>query len=155
MYERVGTYDGRVPLQVLADRLMTQELSWAGSDYASTAEHKVNVKSAVYDDIKDVLPGKWVYSMIVVILPGRSIGPHIDVGDYVGLERRHLVLQTNDRCWNLHDGEWQQLELGGIYSLDAGIEHASINWGTEHRVHLVVDLETTRTGVPLDASVLV
>ena len=54
--------------------------------------------------------------------------------------RYNVVLQTNQRCWNFHDGDWQQLELGGIYTMDASKEHASINWGDTERVHLVLDI---------------
>ena len=55
-------------------------------------------------------------------------------------DRFHLVIQTNPDCWMLHDGQWQQLEPGGIYTLDPLIPHASVNWGNEPRVHFVVDV---------------
>jgi hypothetical protein len=78
--------------------------------------------------------------MLVALRPwGGNTPMHVDELEREGLARYHLVLQTNDRCWNFHDGDWQQLELGGVYTIDVSRNHASINWGATLRVHLVVD----------------
>lgn len=135
MYTRVGTFDG--PLQEMADRFLRLDVAWTPSDYGTTTEHRGHPYKA---DLASVLPGDWVASMLVLIRPGGNIRMHQDVPEREGLTRYHVVLSTNDRCWNYHDGDWQQLELGGIYTVDPTREHASINWGETMRVHLVVDV---------------
>jgi hypothetical protein len=132
MYERVGTYEGSTPLQELANRFLQFDVAWSPSDYGTTVEHHTLIRDAYRAELADVLPGEWFRSMLVLIRPGGNIRMHKDVPEGDGLTRCHLVLQTNDRCWNYHDGDWQQLELGGIYTVDLTREHASINFGESH-----------------------
>ncbi len=142
MYERVGTYDGRIPLQELANRLDSFDWWWSADDYhyGTTTEHLVAVRDAYKPDLGEIIPGDWAYSMLVGIKPnGGMIRFHHDLKQREELVRYHLVLSTNDKCWNFHDGDWQQLELGGIYTIDETKEHASINGGETLRLHLVVD----------------
>lgn len=155
MYYRVGTYAGRVPLQELADRLGQFEIAWAPTDYGTTVDHFVAVREGFSADLQDALPGVWASSMLVVIRPEGHIRKHTDILDKG--ERYHLVLQTNEDCWNYHDGDWQQLEAGGIYTVDQSKQHFSINMGHELRIHLVVDLEAAEAGAAkaLDAPALV
>ena len=141
MYEWVGSYDGKSPLQEMADRLASFDVAWAPDGHGTTTEHLTLIRDAFKADLDVVLPGDWAYSMLVSLQPnGGSIPIHTDLPLRDGLVRHHLVLQTNDRCWNFHGGHWQQLELGGIYTVDPMVEHASINWGETQRVHLVVDM---------------
>lgn len=140
MYVRVGTYDGKVPLQEMADRFRQFDIAWAPSDYGTTVEHLAQIRDAFIGDLEGSFPGVWAYSMLVIIRPGGHIRMHKDLKQAEGLVRYHLVLATNDKCWNHHDGDWQQLQLGGIYAIDETKEHASINWGETPRVHLVVDV---------------
>ena len=148
MYERVGTYDGKVPLQELASRLDGFTVAWttAPGNYGTTVEHLGSIRDA-FSDVAEFIPGAWPYSMLTVLPPDGFIPFHSDVPSGSGLERFHLVLSTNERCWNFHEGSWQQLELGGIYSMDMRGEHASLNWGDTPRVHLVVDVVTQ--GAPI------
>ena len=141
MYERQGAYGGRVPLQELAARLASLDVAWASDGHGTTTDHLIAVRDRFRADLADTLPGDWAYSMLVALQPGGMIPMHRDLPLKPGLVRHHLVLQTNDRCWNFHGGDWQQLELGDIYTVDAEIEHASINWGDTTRVHLVVDIQ--------------
>jgi hypothetical protein len=138
--QRVGTYEGSTPLQELANRFLQFDVAWSPSDYGTTVEHQKLIRDAYRAELADVLPGEWFRSMLVLIRPGGNIPMHKDVPEGAGLTRCHLVLQTNDRCWNYHDGDWQQLELGGIYTVDLTREHASINFGEHMRVHLVADV---------------
>lgn len=134
MYHRVGTYEGRTTLQELAERAGQFDVAWESAGYGTTAGQARNA----YPELATVLPGEWVSSMLVIVRKGGNIPMHRDAGE--GSERYHLVLATNDRCWNFHDGDWQQLELGGIYTVDPTREHASINFGDSMRVHLVADV---------------
>lgn len=137
MYHRVGSLEG--PLQEMADRFLRFDVAWTPSDYGTTTEHRSECRAA-YPELAGVLPGDWLASMLVLIRPGGNIRMHVDVPEREGLTRYHVVLATNDRCWNYHDGDWQQMELGGIYTVDPTREHASINWGESMRVHLVIDI---------------
>lgn len=140
MYERVGVYDGKVPLQEMAKRLDAFTVAWttAPGNYGTTVEHLGSVREA-FADVAEFIPGKWPYSMLTVLPPGGFIPFHRDV-PADSLKRFHLVLSTNERCWSYHDGNWQQLDLGSIYEVDHSLEHASINLGDTPRVHLVVDV---------------
>lgn len=136
MYQRVGTYEGRTTLQELAARHQRFGFTSEPSGYETSAVHAERIRDA-YPELASVLPGTWATAMLAIVHKGGNIPVHRDALEGV---RHHLVLQTNDRCWNYHDGDWQQLELGGIYTVDPSKEHASINFGDSLRVHLVVDV---------------
>lgn len=97
-----------------------------------------------WGSVKVDLPG-WDLAMLMGIKPGGYIPFHTDhPAEENGLsgkvlQRYHLILRTNSKCWNFHAGDWQQLEVGGVYQMDPTKEHASINLGDTVRVHLVVD----------------
>jgi hypothetical protein len=112
-YERVGSYDG--PLQAMADKLQWLSFKWLPGDYGTTPQDLLEVRDAYQEKLSEAIPGEWVRSMLVAIKPGGNIRMHNDIPPKDS-ERFHLVLATNDRCWNFHDGDWQQLDLGGIYN---------------------------------------
>ncbi len=95
-----------------------------------------------------LVPGRWKLAMIVALRPGGYIPFHTDdvaKQNRLGkarLRRYHVVLATNPHCWHFHDGTWQRLQRGGVYTVDPAQEHASINLGHTVRSHLVVDVET-------------
>jgi hypothetical protein len=95
--------------------------------------------------LQDKFPGEWTKCFLAIIFPNGSIMPHKDL-DVAGQIRTHLVLQTNPDCWNMNDNIWTNLEEGGIYTMDQTLVHASINWGTEPRIHLVVDRDAVSSG---------
>lgn len=57
--------------------------------------------------------------------------------------RFHLPIQTNPDCWSFHDGVWSQLQVGKAYEMDPTGWHGAVNWGTEIRWHLMIDLSST------------
>lgn len=75
---------------------------------------------------------------IVGLLPSQQIVAHRDP-PIDGL-RYHLVLQTNPGCWSFSGGRWQQLKVGKIYEMDPTEEHGAVNWGSETRLHLMIDV---------------
>lgn len=93
-----------------------------------------------------IVPGTWRLVTLFAMKPGGYIPFHSDrpasenAIDAV-LTRFHLVLATNERCWNYHAGDWRRLEEGGLYEMDPTQEHASINFGDTTRYHLVIDTE--------------
>ncbi len=137
MYQKVGSYRGQTPLEQLAGRIRDFEVAYAPSNYGTTVDHLIAVRDAFQKDVD--LPGEWVRSMLVVLKPDSFIRLHSDLPNGKVL-RHHLVLQTNADCWSLHGREWQQLELGGWYTMDETVAHASVNFGQTDRIHLVVDI---------------
>ena len=142
MYKRAGWYGGKVPLQKLAERAASFDVAWSPSRYGTTVEHLALIRDAYQDEFGPYIPGKWAYTMLVLIKPeGGAVPIHRDVPQKAGLLRHHVVLQNNEHCWSYHDGDWQRLDLGGVYTVDETRDHASINWGKTERIHLVVDVE--------------
>lgn len=140
MYERVGTYAGKKSLGEIADQAKTFDVAWAADGHGTTTEHLTMVRDAFAADLAETIPGVWARSMLVMLAPGGNIPVHRDLPLAAESVRYHLVLTTNPRCWNYHDGGFQQLEEGGVYTVDMTAEHASINWGETQRTHLVVDV---------------
>ena len=90
------------------------------------------------------LPGVRLVTLLG-LLPGGVIPPHKDKPNTENnisedLTRYHLVLTTNPGCWQYHSGQWQQLEHGYLYTMDPQLEHASVNWGSTTRLHLILDI---------------
>lgn len=139
MYKQVGTYIGDVKL--LASKLDSFELDKSSSGYGSTSDRPERVRETFYPFVSDLFPGNWSYSMLVSLDPGGSLPPHRDAPLIQGIKRFHLILQSNEYTWTMHDFEWQQLEVGNIYTMNPNCLHASINWGHCSRIHLVVDCE--------------
>ena len=137
MYQRVGAFQGQT--RTLAGRYSLIGLDQAATGYGSTSDRHALVLGVFSPEMGHIFPGVWPYSMVVVVMVNGSIPPHRDAPLRRGFQRYHIVLQTNENCWNYHAGEWAQLEEGGIYTMDCTKTHAAINWGAEPRVHLVID----------------
>lgn len=75
---------------------------------------------------------------LVGLHPSQQIVAHTDPA-IAGL-RYHIPLQTNPGCWAFSGGEWQQLGEGLIYQMDPTVLHGAVNWGTEVRLHLMIDV---------------
>lgn len=95
---------------------------------------------------QSILPAR--LSQLIALRPGGHIPLHADdvATEHAmepGLSRFHVVLQTNQDCWSLHNGSWQQLEVGGIYWMNPTKAHAAVNFGSTARYHLVIDTEET------------
>jgi len=77
--------------------------------------------------------------MCSVVFVGGFITKHRD-GIPSGV-RHHLVVQTNPDAWVYHDGQWQQCEQNGIYTMNPNCFHAAVNMGQKPRTHFVVDIK--------------
>lgn len=84
------------------------------------------------------LPQPWQWITVVALYPSSQIVAHRDPSA-VGTVRYHIPLQTNDDCWCFHAGVWQRLPVGQIYSMNPREQHGAVNWGSEVRLHLMVD----------------
>lgn len=87
--------------------------------------------------LKEVVPWRWASVMLMALSPGCVIPGHTD--GYTLAQRYHLPLVSNDRCWVFHDKTWEQLEVGGLYTMDPRVLHGAVNWGATMRVHVIVD----------------
>ncbi len=134
MYLQVGRYPNP---RALADRAHLCKPVESELGYATTDR---DITLCVYREaLGDVFKGEWMDCKLAIVWPYGCIHPHADILP-ADRERFFLVLQTNPDSWCLHDGQWQQLEEGGIYSVDPSKVHAAVNLGTELRINFVVDV---------------
>lgn len=96
---------------------------------------------AVRAVLQGLLAGEWSQAMWVLLMPSAQIVAHTDRGA-LGL-RTHIPLRQNASCWCFHDGVWQQLDRGQVYTMDAHRPHGAVNWGTTPRVHLMLESAAT------------
>jgi len=89
--------------------------------------------------LSDLLPGTWTYCTVIALYPSAQLVAHQDRYEIKGI-RHHLPLQVNDGCWSFHEGVWQQLEVGKVYTMDPKGVHGAVNWGATLRLHLIVDV---------------
>lgn len=137
MYQKVGQYKGN--LAPLIELLSSLSLGAKPIGYEATNATQVEKIKDIYQPLlANIFPGEWLDTMIVSVMPLGMLHPHRD-GFKPGT-RHHLVLQSNPMSWCFHDGEWQQLEAGGIYTMEPTKTHGAVNWGDKPRIHLVVDL---------------
>lgn len=113
------------------------------ADFDTQGYKLTAIPESDWSDIREVvsIPGEWESVRLISIKPGGMIHLHTDPrpdGQAV-TTRYHIVLATNPYCWNYHDGSVQHLKLGGVYTVDELVNHASVNWGMTTRVHMVID----------------
>lgn len=137
MYEHIGTHPDVAPILHLVNSF---EYKWAPQGYRIVDGRERPLESTVHD-LAGIPGGPWVFSMVIKLEQGDNIPPHCDKPLPVGVTRYHLVLQSNDMSYCMHDGDWQQLAAGGLYIMNPRLLHAAINWGNTPRIHLVVDTE--------------
>ena len=135
MYIQIGTYDG--PIRPLVEQAYSLVPGASREGYCTVHDFSVGTQYAPI--FQQIIPGHWVRSFLSIIWHNGTIPPHIDTDMREDAIRSHVVLDTNAECWYLHDGQWQQLQTGGVYRMDPLKIHASVNWGHGARIHLVVD----------------
>lgn len=138
MYQYVGHYDGDLG-EPLRQTLEFELLPNAQGLMRSSPLADEDLIAKLQPLLADALPGRWTNVLVTRIMPSGTIPLHVD-GARAGT-RYHLVLETNTGCWCMHDGDWQQLGLGDIYTMEQTRPHGSVNWGETPRTHLVVDIK--------------
>ena len=133
MYVEVGEFADAATLCDVANAF---EYYWAPQGYWGVDGRF----SALESTFRSLVPGQWVFSMLTQLREGNSIPPHADKPLSPWVTRYHYVLGSNDYSWCMHDGVWQQLLPGHIYTMEPQYVHAAINWGATPRTHLVVDI---------------
>ena len=90
------------------------------------------------------LPGRWANTRVVGLWPSQQIPLHADTP--IAAIRHHIPLQLNRRCMQFTENAngvliCQHLEEGQDYTLDPTLPHGAVNWGSELRLHLMIDVE--------------
>ncbi len=102
-----------------------------------SASNPEETKEKYYPLLKGIFPFSWSYCMLIALYPNRNIPGHKDPFKFS--TRYHIPLLTNEHCWVFHDGTWEQLEAGTLYTMDPLLFHGAVNWGDSLRVHLIID----------------
>ena len=137
-YTLVGHYPNVELLPALTTLALHFDYTVSPSGYGLADGRFQPVEYTFRPYVERIFPAQWKMSMLVALHQGASIEPHEDKDQ---LPRYHVVLQTNEKSWSYSAPHWQQLTAGGVYLMDPRVTHASINWGAEPRVHLIIDTE--------------
>ena len=131
MYKFRGRCGDMAPFALAAEQW---PIVWNPPGWGSTTDLKLK---GVFGPLVE---GDWYSAMLIGMKPLSVIPNHVDAPFRVPTTRVHVVLASNSGCWNWHDGQWHQLEVGGCYEMDQTLEHGSVNMGASTRFHLIVDL---------------
>ena len=83
--------------------------------------------------------------MINKIAPGGKIFPHADTPDHAEYYSRfHIVIQSTPGCRFRAGDEVVHMATGEIWWFDNKQEHEVVNDGTDDRIHMIVDIRTSR-----------
>jgi len=83
--------------------------------------------------------------MINKIAPGGRIFPHADTPAHAAYyDRFHIVLASNDQSIFRAGDETVQMRAGEVWWFDNAQEHEVTNNGATDRIHLIVDIRTSK-----------
>jgi len=84
-------------------------------------------------------------ALITRLAPGQCIDPHVDGGAHAEYyDRFHIVLQGLPGSLFRCGDETVSMHTGECWWFQNGIEHEVINNSADDRIHLVVDIRTSR-----------
>lgn len=80
-------------------------------------------------------------AILVALMPGGWVRPHVDAGAYYRIrDRFHLVLRSPGGSPLTAQGETAVMQEGELWAFDNKARHESRNPGDEPRVHLIFDV---------------
>lgn len=83
--------------------------------------------------------------LITRLAPGCKITPHVDGGaPATYYERFHIVLNSAPGCLFRAGNETVHMATGQVWWLDNTQEHEVINNGADDRIHMIVDIRTSK-----------
>lgn len=117
------------------------------SDYPQAWRHYELFESEVRDLDQFLLDfygtGRITRCVLVKLLSGAVIYPHIDYGDsLMTSNRHHLALITNDKVLFTIRDETKHLPVGEVWEINNAHMHGVQNGGDQDRVHVIVDWNT-------------
>lgn len=83
--------------------------------------------------------------LVTLLAPGCKIKPHVDGGapaEYY--DRFHIVLNSAPGCLFRAGDETVQMKAGQVWWFDNTQEHEVINNSVDDRIHLIVDIRTSK-----------
>lgn len=110
---------------------MVTDLNWYG--FGEMTETMVN-------KLAWLCGGRVSNRMLSVVMPGASIGVHVDAMQPPWLTRVHVPLVTNTESGFIIGGVWYHLEVGSAYRVDIRERHSVENHGSTPRIHLMFDV---------------
>lgn len=109
---------------------------------------------AYCEDVAQEIEGTLGRAMLVALLPGGNITPHIDHGAYYqARDRLHLVLLSPDGSPMTAGGERVTMREGDLWAFDNKARHAAANPSALPRIHLIFDIEQACGRAPLTRGV--
>lgn len=79
--------------------------------------------------------------ILFTLAPGMPLGWHIDDSAYDERHMRfHVPLVTNPRAFLYCLDEMMHLAAGSLWLFNTRVVHSAANWGTEDRIHLVIEM---------------
>lgn len=83
--------------------------------------------------------------LVTRLRPGCKITPHVDGGaPATYYERFHIVLSSAPGCLFRAGDETVHMQAGSVWWFDNTQEHEVINNGIDDRIHLIVDIRTSK-----------
>lgn len=83
--------------------------------------------------------------LITLLPPGAKIDPHVDGGEHAAYyERYHVVLQSLPGTVFRAGDESVHMNPGEIWWFDNQQEHEVINNSADDRIHMIIDIRTSR-----------
>lgn len=78
--------------------------------------------------------------MLVKLLPGGVITPHVDEGKYAEVHDRYHIPLVSYNCSFTCGDQTEQMHVGGIYRINQRITHSVANDSPMPRIHLIIDV---------------
>jgi hypothetical protein len=98
------------------------------------------IESVIGENTKE--EGKIMRALLVKLMSGKSIRPHIDtVGFSLVICRRiHIPIETNENCFFTVGNDKRNLKIGELWEINNDKrEHSVNNLGDTDRIHLIID----------------
>lgn len=102
-------------------------------------------RAIIFDLMRRVEGERLGRVLVTRLAPGCKITPHTDGGaPATYYERFHIVLNAAPGCVFRAGDEVVQMAAGQVWWFDNTQEHEVINNGTDDRIHLIVDIRTSK-----------
>jgi len=83
--------------------------------------------------------------LVTRLAPGRKITPHVDGGaPATYYDRFHIVLNAAPGCLFRAGEETVQMRAGEVWWFDNTQEHEVVNNSVDDRIHLIIDIRTSK-----------
>lgn len=83
--------------------------------------------------------------LITRLAPGARIEPHVDGGSHAAYyDRYHIPLLSAPGCLFRAGEETVHMQAGDCWWFDNSVEHEVVNNSADDRIHLIIDIRTTR-----------